>query len=117
MIRLRGITILGLCLFLTLTSVTLAVARAAPGPVGAIVMVICTGEGVQRLAVDADGQPAPPPHVCPDCLLAFHATAPRDPLPALRAASSTTRHPFADARHAVAPARPMMLARAPPESV
>ncbi len=108
----RGITTLGLCLFLALTSVTLAVARGAPGPVG--VMVICTGEGMQRLAVDADGQPVAQPHICPDCLLAFHASPLRDPLPAPRAACTTARAPFAEASHAAAPARPAMLARAPP---
>ncbi|MDZ7710789.1 MAG: hypothetical protein U5K36_12535 [Roseovarius sp.] len=112
---LRGITTLGLCLFLTLTSVTLAVARGAPGPVG--VMVICTGEGLSRLVVDTDGQPVPPPHICPDCLLAFHATAPNDPLPAPHTAPVTARAPFAHARHAAAATRPMMLARAPPPPV
>ncbi|MFB9148411.1 hypothetical protein [Roseovarius ramblicola] len=109
---LRGITTIALCLFLALTSVTLAVARGAPGP--AAVAVICTGEGVQRVAVDADGQPVSPPHVCPDCLLALHATAPRDPLPAPRAARAAARAPCTGSGHAAAPARPAMLARAPP---
>jgi len=112
MTPLRAMTTLGLCLFLAATSVTLAVARGAPGPAG--VMVICTGDGLSRVTVDADGQPVAPPHVCPDCLLALHATAPRDPLPAPQAAGTTARNPFADARHAAAPARPAMLARAPP---
>jgi len=115
MIALRGITSFGLCLFLAATSVTLAVARGAPQAVG--VLVICTGDGLQRVAVDADGHPAPPPPVCPDCLLALHATAPRDPLPAPRATCTTARAPFADAGHAAAPARPAMLARAPPRPV
>ena len=109
---LRGITTVGLCLFLALTSVTLAVARGAPGAVE--VMVICTGDGLSRIAVDADGQPAPPPHICPKCLLGFHATVPNDPLPALARARITARHPFAHARHAAAAMRPVMRARAPP---
>jgi hypothetical protein len=112
MTPLRAITTLGLCLFLAATSVTLAVARGAPGPAG--VMVICTGEGVARVTVDADGRPMAPPHPCPDCLLALHAAAPSDPLPAPRDASVSARAPFADARHATAPARPAMQARAPP---
>jgi len=115
MTALRTITTLALCLFLAATSVTLAVARGAPGPVG--VMVICTSEGMSRVTVDADGQPTAPPHVCPDCLLALHATAPRDPLPAPRDACVSARTPFADARHATTPARPAMLARAPPPPV
>ena len=109
---LRSITTVGLCLFLALTSVTLAVARGAPGAVG--VLVICTGVGLSRVAVDADGKPAAPPHICPKCLLAFHATRPNDPLPALAPARTTARHPFAHANHAAAATRPMMLARAPP---
>jgi hypothetical protein len=112
MTPLRAITTLALCFILAGTSVTLAVARGAPGP--ADVMVICTGDGVARVAVDADGRPVAPPHPCPDCLLAFHATAPRDPLPAPQAACTTARAPFADAAHAAAPPRPAMLARAPP---
>ena len=111
----RPIIATGLCLFFALTSVTLAVARGAPGPVG--VMVICTDAGVQELAVDADGQPAAPPHVCPDCLLGFHATAPRDPLTAPGPARSTARMPFAHATHAAVAPRPGRRARAPPASV
>jgi len=108
----RAITTLGLCLFLAATSVTLAVARGAPGPAG--VMVICTGEGLEEVTVDANGKPMAPPHVCPDCLLALHAAAPRDPLPAPRDACTTARNPFSDASHATAPQRPAMQARAPP---
>jgi hypothetical protein len=109
---LRGITTLGLCLFLALTSVTLAVARGAPRPVA--LLVICSGEGLAHVALDARGQPVAPQHACPDCLLAFHATAPRDPLPARHATLTCARTPFADARHTTDPLRPAMLARAPP---
>ncbi len=111
---LRGITTLGLCLFLALTSVTLAVARGAPRPVE--VLAICSDGGLSHVALDARGQPAAPQHVCPDCLLVFHATAPRDPLPARHAALTCTRTRFTDARHATDPARPAMLARAPPRA-
>jgi len=111
----RSITALALCLFVALTSVTLAVARGAPPQAG--VMVICTGEGIERVAVDARGQPAAPPHVCPDCLLAFHATAARDPLPAIQATLRPARHAISITRHAAALARPMRLARAPPHRV
>ena len=100
---------------MALTSVTLAVARGAPPHAG--VMVICTGDGVERVAVDARGQPAAPPHVCPDCLLAFHATAPRDPLPAGPADLRPARHDTSITRHAAALAPPMRLARAPPPRV
>ena len=111
----RRITTVTLCLFFALTSVSLAVARGAPGPVG--LLVICTSTGVQRVAVDADGQPAAPPHICPDCLLGFHGTLPDDPLPKPDPALSTARALFAHATHAAAAPRPGMRARAPPASV
>ncbi|MEI4231967.1 hypothetical protein [Roseovarius sp. D22-M7] len=112
---LRAITACGLCLFLALTSVTLAVARAAPLPAGEI--VICGGDGSRSVPVDASGAPIDPPHACPDCLLAFYATEPRDPLPVPRMAVATARHPFADATHPIPLSRPAMLARAPPAPV
>lgn len=109
---LRAITAVGLCLFLALTSVTLAAARGATQPVGK--MVLCA-DGVPRIVhVDADGRPTAPPHVCPDCLLAFYAADLRNPLPAPRMAATPARHTFAGATHPIPLARPAMLARAPP---
>ncbi len=115
MTLLRGLTILGICLFVALTSVTLAVARGAPQPAG--VMVLCTGDGARQVPVDARGQPVAPPHACPDCLLAFHAVTPRDPVPARHAALRPARHGTAVTRHAAAAQPPMRLARAPPRRV
>ncbi len=115
MMILRSITAVGLCLFLALTSVTLAVARGAAEPVGQ--MVLCTGEGTRTVLVDAKGQPATPPHICPDCLLAFYADAPRPPLAPSRDAAATACQPFNGARHGTSLARPTPLARAPPVSV
>jgi len=112
---LRSITAFGLCLFLALTSVTLAVARGATQPVGQ--MVLCTGEGPRTVLVDADGQPATPPHVCPDCLVALYADAPRPTLALPRDAARTACEPFSNARHETSLARPAPLARAPPSPV
>lgn len=112
MTRLRSITALGLCLFVALTSVGLAVARGAPPAAGHV--VLCTGDGLRTVPVDARGTPVHPQHPCPDCLLAFHATAPRDPLPEPHRAASTLRHPAAPATHVAAPALPAIGARAPP---
>lgn len=109
------ITALGLCLFLTLSSVGLAVARGAPQPAGQ--MVLCTGTGVEVVLVDGQGRPMTPPHVCPDCLLGFCATALREPLPAATDAYVTARHPVAQARHITPPAQPSLKARAPPRPV
>ena len=112
---LRGILLLGLCVFVALTSVTLAVARGAPQPVGTL--ILCTDAGVTQVTVDARGQPVAPPHACPDCLLAFHATVPRDPLPAMPAALRPLRHYTGTLRHAASLPRPMQMARAPPHPV
>ena len=112
---LRSITAFGLCLFLALTSVTLAVARGATQPVGQ--MVLCTGEGPRTVLVNADGQPATPPHACPDCLLAFYADSPRPPSPLPRDVAATAWQPAPGARHETSLARPTPLARAPPLSV
>lgn len=109
---LRNLATLGLCLSMALTSITLAVARGATEPVGE--MVLCTGDDIRTVPVDAQGQPTGWPHVCPDCLLAVYAEAPHDPLPAARPACATARHPFADAQHPIPLAQPAMVARAPP---
>jgi len=112
---LRGITAFGLCLFLALTSVSLAVARGAAQPVGQ--MVLCTGEGTRTVLVDGKGRPATPPHICPDCLLAFYAVTPRPPWALPRDAAGTACQPFRGARHETSLACPAALARAPPVSV
>ncbi|GAW36594.1 hypothetical protein RA2_03667 [Roseovarius sp. A-2] len=111
---LRSITALGLCLFLALTSVGLAVARGAAQPVGQ--MVLCTGEGTRTVLVDANGQPTTPPHICPECLLAFYADAPRLRLPLPRDVAATACKPVADSHHKKSLACPTPLARAPPLS-
>lgn len=54
-------------------SLSLAVARGQPGPAG--LAVICTGAGVQTVAVDAKGKPVGPAHPCPDGLAALAALA------------------------------------------
>ena len=57
-----------ICAVLALTGQAMTVARGAPDPVGQ--MVICTGQGLSIIYVDAEGQPTPAPHYCPDCALA-----------------------------------------------
>lgn len=53
------------------TSVTMAVARGQVQVGGQI--VICTGDGVVSVDVDAGGNPVGPAHICPDCVLSFMA--------------------------------------------
>jgi hypothetical protein len=76
-----------LALTLVVTAQAAAVARAQNPPAGA--MVICTGGGLVTVALDAEGNPTGPAHVCPDAIgsLAALSSAPPDarPLPAAMA--------------------------------
>lgn len=53
-----------LAVALVLTAQAAAVARGQPEPVGE--MVICTTGGLITVAVDAEGNPVGPAHVCPE---------------------------------------------------
>ncbi|GAA3864603.1 hypothetical protein [Celeribacter arenosi] len=39
-------------------------------------IVLCTGSGYVTVAVDADGQPVGPHHICPDCVMHAGVDAP-----------------------------------------
>ncbi|MBL4928905.1 hypothetical protein [Fuscibacter oryzae] len=56
-----------LALCLALTSVSLAVARVQAPMAGWVEVCGTTG----AMAVDADGRPVGPVHLCPDCIAAF----------------------------------------------
>lgn len=73
---LSRLTSLSLVLIVALTSGAMAVARGQTHAAG--VIVICSGAGIQTVAVDAEGNPVGAGHICPDCALgAFdHADAP-----------------------------------------
>ena len=71
---------IALSLMLVFTGQSLAVARGMPGPSGQ--MVICTGQGPVMISVDADGNPAGAPHICPDGALALIQTGFDAPLEA-----------------------------------
>lgn len=65
--RLRPILALFLASILSLTSVTVGAARGQSDPADAI--VICSSHGIVTIYVDANGEPVPAPHICPDCVL------------------------------------------------
>lgn len=73
-----------LVLSLIVTAQAAAVARGAPAPVGEA--VICTGGGLVVIALDADGNPAGPAHVCPDATATLTVVAPDAPATAPRLA-------------------------------
>ena len=55
---------LSLAVLLVLTSQAYAVAQGKPAAVGT--MVICQGNHMVTVAIDADGQPVETVHICPD---------------------------------------------------
>lgn len=67
MFRLRPILHLTLVLTVLLTAQVMGAARGQARVAGE--MVICSGQGVVTLRVDADGNPVGPPMICPDCAL------------------------------------------------
>ena len=114
-IIMRSVLSILLSLILVVTSHSMALARTADQPQGQ--MVICSGEDTFVVYIDADGQPLPASHLCPDCALqALPATMP--PILALARTLSATvvstpDEVVPDNRAAYSRA----LARAPPVSV
>ncbi|AHD00219.1 hypothetical protein [Leisingera methylohalidivorans] len=56
-----------LALAVALTAHSAAARQGARDAAGQ--MVICTGLGPEIVYVDSDGQPVPPPHSCPECVM------------------------------------------------
>ncbi|WP_371037499.1 MULTISPECIES: hypothetical protein [unclassified Rhodosalinus] len=81
--RLRPLAALLLALCVVLTAQAMALARGQSSAAGE--MVICTGAGLVTVAVDAEGNPAGPAHICPDCALSLIAAAPAAPQARARA--------------------------------
>ncbi|RDC75471.1 hypothetical protein DLJ49_01625 [Rhodovulum sp. 12E13] len=102
--RAPGLLALLTALVLGLATVAAGHARGHAQHAGAI--VICTGEGVVTVLVDAEGQPVERRVLCPDCVLsllacagvppgALPATLPRlAPLPLRPAAQVATGRPL-----------------------
>jgi hypothetical protein len=81
MVRSRSLSGVLLALVLAITSVTMAVARGhAAAAVGGTEMVICTGYGLVKVTLDAEGNPTGPVHPCPDCVAAGAALVPQPAL-------------------------------------
>jgi hypothetical protein len=70
----RPILTLLLALAFAATSLTMAAARGQPRMAGSV--ILCTGTGAVAVAVDAEGNPVGPVHLCPDCVLSLLAATP-----------------------------------------
>ena len=81
-------------------------------------MVICSGQGVVTITVDAEGNPTGPVHVCPDCVLSFLAAAEAAPLADLTVPGWSFAD-WAPAPHAHRSGGPVVapMARGPPSLV
>lgn len=113
MMRFRPLAGLLLALCLALTSVSLAIARVQP-PMSQWVE-LCGEAGEATVAVDADGRPVMPLHLCPDCIAAF-AAADLSAMPALPARPLTRAERLAPAAvlQGLARSVPAPAARGPP---
>lgn len=109
---LSQILALTLAAILALTSQGLALARGQGMAAGYV--VICMGNGLAAMPVDAGGRPLGPAHICPDGVLGVAGAAPPPAVaaPALRLAAIVAPAP---ALPEAAPAfRPVPAARGPP---
>jgi len=69
MIRLRQPLAILLVVVLVLTGHSMAIARGMPLPADQV--ELCTGSGPVMMAVDGDGNPTGPAHICPDFSLSL----------------------------------------------
>lgn len=58
-------------LALLVTAETMAMARGASPAVSET--ILCSAHGIERIPLDAEGEPTSAPHICPECLLFFGA--------------------------------------------
>jgi len=101
-----------LALVIAATAVHVGVVRGQAKAAGSI--VLCTGSGPVGVAVDADGAPVGPVHVCPDCVMSVLA-APDAPAVAVRRAAMARRLSFVPGHVAgVSRAAARPRARGPP---
>lgn len=101
-----------LALMLAFTGQSMAVARGMPNAAGEI--ILCTSAGIVSVAVDENGQPVEPPHICPDCALTLFAfVADTSPLPLRPLGSVETLSPTRET-HEVSAQEVPAAARGPP---
>jgi len=104
---LKAFCLIWLCLSLGAGSVSMAIARGQSAALaGSGTIVICSGNGFAAVALDAQGKPVGPVHLCPDCLAGLAAYI----------APALAHFPVPDTRFSslLPPARPSLVARCKP---
>ncbi len=115
MTSIRSFFTVTLALLVALTSQQLAVARGQPHAAGQV--EICSGDGVIVVAIDKDGNPVGPAHICPDVALAFMAALDLPPPGATQPVHMQRVGYAIDSHDAVSLVHITTLARGPPLSV
>lgn len=70
MVRFTRLLAFSLALIVAVTSQHMALARGMTTDAAGQV-ILCTGQGVVTVTLDAEGNPTGPVHICPDCALSF----------------------------------------------
>lgn len=105
-----------LAALLALTSVTMAVARVQDRMSGTL--ELCADGAVQTIAVDGQGKPVGPHHVCPDCLMGVTALLPPQAAQELVLPQRASRIVYRQGRAlAQTIATPQPSARGPPDLI
>lgn len=113
MTKLRSTLILGLAAAFIMLTQSMAFARGQAPAVDQV--VICSGGAVLTVAVDENGQPVGPPHICPDCALMMMALAvPPNTIPAQNTVFQTARWSVHSSVFHNPVRQNMVQARAPP---
>lgn len=94
------------------TSLSMAVVRGQTRIAGEI--VICTGYGIATIAVDANGNPTGPAHLCPDMVLGLMAALEAAPPVLMRPEGDVRRLDVLEPKGGAARAMPHARARGPP---
>jgi hypothetical protein len=101
-----------LALVLATTSITMAVARSAN--IATQTVVICAGYGATTIELDAEGNPAGPVHLCPECTLAFITPDPTRLLAGIDGTLVALSRPIGQTQRVNPSALPLLQARGPP---
>lgn len=109
----RGLLSIVLILSLGLSSLGFGMARGQAPTAGK--MVICTGNGIVTISIDADGNPVESHTLCPDAALSFWAAVTAPPLAAAPVQLASARLDWPQDAVVTRPGHPRTRsARAPP---